>query len=148
MTQTMRQPTPTQAEEAPLPIVRRCYRIEQHVVGSPILTLDLYVHEPGRQVNGFCRITQATNPPLNLFIQLKGGFRVISYQGLKLTIVETTGNEDHLPRLPNFKLLLVLSDDWKTGTAEYEYNSNPADPHSRWQTIRDVEANAIPCAVG
>jgi hypothetical protein len=148
MTQTMRPSTQTKPEEELLLIIPRCYRVvPPNMIGSPVLTLQFSVNSQSKHLSGFGHITQATNAPLNLSTQLSGDFKEISYQNLHLFIVEAIGYQPSslLPSLPNFKLLMVLSDDWKTGTAEYEYNANPADPHSVWHVVRDVEATSIQC---
>jgi hypothetical protein len=148
MTQTMRPSTPTKPEEEALLVIPKCYRVVQTgMIGSPVLTLQFSVNPLSKRLSGFGRITQTTNPPLHLDTQVSGDYKEIHFQNLNLIVVEAIGfAPSPMPALhPNFKLLMVLSEDWKTGTAEYEYNVTPADPHSVWHVIRDVEATSIPC---
>ncbi len=147
MTQVMRPPEQVRQE---LVLFRTCYRIEHKgLFGAPVLNLQLLVDTQSKHVNGFGRITQAVNPPLEFTTQLSGVFRELSVQNFHLTIVTASGHPlvpspvGIIP--PNFQLLMALSDDWKSGTAEYEYKINPEDPHGHWQIVRDVEVISISC---
>jgi hypothetical protein len=153
MTQTMRQPAQVRQE---LALFRACYRLEHKgIAGAPVLSLQLLVDSQSKHVSGFCRITQAMNPPLELTTQLNGEFREISIQNLHLIIVTASGHSPvHMPPVggvgpvipPDLQLLMALNDDWKSGTAEYEYRINPEDPH--WQIVRDAEVISTPCDAG
>jgi hypothetical protein len=147
MTQTVSQPEQVRQE---LALFRACYRVEHKgTVGAPVLTLHLLVDTQSKHVSGFGRITQATFPPLTLQTQLNGEFRKISMSNLDLIIVTANGHSSVAgpgPIVPpNFELLMALSSDWKTGTAEYKYRIDPQDPHSHWYIIQDAEAISIPC---
>lgn len=44
---------------------------------------------------------------------------------------------------PNFELRMVLSEDWKSGTANYKYQ----DSHQVWHEVKDAPVNLVPAAV-
>jgi len=117
-------------------------------MGAPELSLQLLVDPQSKHMTGFGHITQPVHPPLEFTTQLEGEFRELSVQNLHLIIVTSSGYSPAPAgiTLPNLQLLMALSDDWKSGTAEYEYKTHPEDSH--WQIIRDVEVISIPCETG
>ena len=121
MTQMLRQPEQVRQE---LELFRTCYRIEHKgIMGAPVLSLQFLIDPRSKHVTGFGRITQPVHPPLEFITRLNGEFRELSVQNLHLIIVTASGYSPApvgsiSPNLHNLQLLMALSDDWKSGTAE------------------------------
>ena len=121
------------------------YRITTSLVGAPTLNLNLMVNTPKETVHGLGKITQSTNPPLDITTKLDGHFTYMTVMPDNTHILVTAIGYPviHWPShggpgpviLPNFKLWMVLSKDWKSGTANYKYT----DSEGNWQSINEVE---------
>lgn len=97
------------------------YRCGSGMAGAQTLTLDLVVSTPFGQgqsttVSGVGRITQATNPPLNLVTFIKGVVHMLNGPtAVAMTGTSITGEQ-------NFQGVLLLPHGWgKPGSATYIY---------------------------
>ena len=106
------------------------------------------VNTPQELVNGIGHITQATNPPLNLNTQLQGTYTYMATMSSVNILVVLTGYPvANLPPnggvgpvlMPNVQLRMVLSQDWKTGTANYKY----VDNSGQWKEMDNVPVKLL-----
>ena len=124
------------------------YEIGTGLPGAPLFTLHLVVNTPARTVNGAGLITQTTNPPLNEATVLHGDFTHITVMPKNTHILVTATG--HAPirwpahggigpvLLPNVHLRMLLANDWKTGTANYEFIVN-----GKSHDVNDAPVKAI-----
>jgi hypothetical protein len=127
-----------------------CYQIGNDMPGAPLFTVHLIVSTPNEAVNGMGEVTQTTNPPLDLSTKLTGNFTYMTVMPQNTHILVTlTGypNVHWSPSwgigpvlLPNTTLQMVLTDDWKSGTANFTYTDENGS-----QTITNVPVKSIPC---
>lgn len=141
MTQAAEQPVEVNHDGA---LFLACYRVADGGVGGLVLTLHLTVDTSTKRITGFGYVTQTTNPPLRLPTELRGRYSELALQGHRLIIVTATGYPHDSTGfiLPNLQLSMAL-EDWKSGTAEYEYRINVQDP--QWQVLKDIPAISISC---
>ncbi len=115
------------------------YRIGTSQPGAPTLLLNLLVYTPERSVRGTSSITQATNPPLDLHSDVWGQYTYLTVMSPTTTkiLITAQGNQGGpgSNSIITFKLHLVVDDDWKQGTANYQYYNG----HS-WVTVSNVPA--------
>ena len=103
------------------------YEIGGNMPGAPLFKVNLVVFTPARTVNGAGHITQATNPPLDVQTSLFGQYTYMTVMPNNSHILVTAlGHPTTLGpgtpvSPPNVQLRMVLSSDWKSGTANYEY---------------------------
>ncbi|TVT80753.1 DUF1842 domain-containing protein [Pseudomonas sp. H3(2019)] len=102
-----------------------CYRIGTQQPGAQSLALNLLVFTPEQTVNGTAAITQATNPPLDVHSDVWGEYTYMTVMkpGVSKILITVQGNQGgpSSNSMVNFKLHLVVGDDWKAGVANYEY---------------------------
>ena len=90
------------------------------VPGAPMLQIDAVVVTPTQTVCGIARLTQATNPPLDVQINISGSFIDVTEKNTT-HFVNLTTTPTQLVGTPYLQLALVLGTDWKTGTASCRY---------------------------
>ncbi|NBF06097.1 DUF1842 domain-containing protein [Pseudomonas sp. Fl5BN2] len=116
------------------------YRIGTSQPGAPALILNLLVYSPEHSVRGTSSITQAVNPPLDLHSDVWGQYTymtVMSPTSSKI-LITAQGNQGGpgSNSIINFKLHLVVGDNWKEGIANYQYFNG----HS-WVSVNQVPAH-------
>jgi hypothetical protein len=113
-----------------------CYEIGGNVPGAPLFRVNLVVFTPAKTVNGAGHIIQATNPPLDVQTILVGQYTYMTVMPNNSSILVTAiGHPAVLgpgtPVLqPNVQLRMILSADWKSGTANYEYEGSNHQLHT------------------
>jgi len=116
------------------------YRIGTSQPGAPTLILNLLVYTPEHSVRGTSSITQAVNPPLDLHSDVWGQYTYLTVMppSASKILITAQGNQGGpgSNSVINFKLHLVVSDDWKEGVANYQYYNG----HS-WVTVNQVPAH-------
>ncbi|HEX8173530.1 MAG TPA: DUF1842 domain-containing protein [Pyrinomonadaceae bacterium] len=123
------------------------YRIGNSMPGAPSFTVNLVVSAPNKTVNGAGEITQAVNPPLNVPTHLSGEYTYMTVMPNNSNILVTLRGMGPInPIQPlvanNTRMWLILSKDWKSGTANYEYRYGKDS--STWQTVEGVPVTLIP----
>lgn len=120
------------------------YVIGTQQPGAPRFTVHLLVNAPTETVTGQGEITQAVNPPLNLQTRLQGSYTYMTVMPSNTHILVTAtgypiidwpehgGIGPVIP--PNVDLRMVLTDDWRTGTANYRY----MDAQGNWNSVNNV----------
>jgi hypothetical protein len=124
------------------------YTLGTGLPGAPTFRLSLLVNTPDKMVNGWGRITQAVNPPLDIRTQVNGTYTYMATMKEVHILVVATGYPaaDWPPHAgtgpvlqPNLHLRLVLAKDWASGTAFYQYR-DAGDP---WVEVNDVPVKLI-----
>ncbi|HEX2572596.1 MAG TPA: DUF1842 domain-containing protein [Polyangia bacterium] len=120
------------------------YNIGTGMMGAPDFQVVLTVNTVDKEVNGMGRITQAVNPPVDVRTRIDGRyFEPIQVRDVPMIQVSLTGYPVlHAPSvgrigivlLPNVYLSMMLSADWKSGTASYRYHG--AD--EQWHEVSGV----------
>lgn len=128
-----------------------CYNIGTPMAGAKTFRVSLLVYTPGKTLSGYGVITQPVNPPLRIESKLYGDFTYMTVMPSKTHILVTaTGYPDiHWPPhggvgpvlLPIVHLRMVLTEDWKSGTANYKY----LDAKGEWQEINDAPVTIVNC---
>lgn len=123
------------------------YRIGNSMPGAPLFTVHLVVSAPNKIVNGAGEITQAINPPLGVPTNLSGEYTYMTVMPDNSKILVTlrgTGPINPIEPLEatNTRVWLVLSTDWKSGTANYQYRYGKDS--NDWQSVEGVPVTLIP----
>lgn len=134
----------SQAAEANQSLFFVKYDIRKALIGAPDFQISLTVNTPSRTVNGSGRITQTTNPPLDLNTDLHGtySYMTVMPDRSSILVVATGYPSIHWPPHggvgpiipPNVHLRMVLDDNWSSGTASYRY----LDAQGQWVDVDDV----------
>lgn len=116
------------------------YVIGTGAAGAQRQELDLLIYTPGQSVRGTTQITQATNPPLNLHVDVWGTYSYLTVLPPSQSKILVTLQGNHGGPTANspviFKERLVLNVDWLTGVATYEYQVSPQE----WISVGQVPA--------
>jgi hypothetical protein len=117
--------------------------------GAPVLKVNFSVYTPGETVSGIGHITQATNPPLDIASNLNGQYTYMCVMPHNCHILITATGYPIIkwpqgagigPVIPiNLDLRMVVSEDWKTGTANYKY----LDSTGKWNEITNAPVKVI-----
>lgn len=102
-------------------------QIGANMPGAPSFRMHLLLNE--NLATGVGRITQATNPPLNINTQLAGRTSIIVFGGNATQTIQLTGHELLMPISPapiNVRNcdIALQGIEGKHGTASYEYLNN------------------------
>lgn len=128
-----------------------CYEIGGDMPGAPLFKVNLGVYTPAETVSGIGNITQATNPPLDIGTRLHGQYTYMCVMPKTCHILITAtgypiikwpqggGIGPVIP--PNVDLRMVVTEDWKSGTANYKY----VDDKGNWHEITDAPIKLVPC---
>ncbi|MGL5814149.1 DUF1842 domain-containing protein [Aeromonas sp.] len=129
------------------------FDIGKAIPGAPLLRLNLSVYTPGETLSGVAHLTQATNPPLDQASDVKGQYTYMCVMPKQCHVLVTAQGYPIIkwPQhagigpviLPNFELRMVLSEDWKSGTANYKYQDN----QQKWHEVKDAPVTLVPAAV-
>lgn len=117
--------------------------VSNHLLGAPVLTLDLLVDTVKKKVSGIASLFQSTYPPLNFRARVWG-----EYSETKL--IETTESHiiltlDGSPSGPlsqiaqTFHLKGILGADWVSGFVDYRYNEQGA-----WHVVKHAAVSQAP----
>lgn len=124
------------------------YEIGGNMPGAPLFSLSLGVNTPEKAVSGVGDITQAENPPLDIKTSLTGDYTYMcTMDSCSILVVATGFPMVKWPAhggigpvlLPNVHLRMVLSEDWKTGTANYSYQNSEGE----WDEINNATVELI-----
>ena len=119
------------------------------IIGNPMpgaqtLHVDAVVVTPSHTVNGAARLTQATNPPLDVHFDIHGPYIDVAERGAThFTLLSTSPAGP--PGAPYLLLAMVLNADWKSGTASYRYVCGSASGHQDNVPVK-IEAMAATTA--
>lgn len=106
------------------------FQIGGDMPGAPTLSLNLGVDTPHESVSGIAELTQAVNPPLDIKSKIMGDFTYMcTMQNCHILVVCTGYPNVKWPAhggvgpvlMPNLHIRMVLTEDWKSGTANYSY---------------------------
>lgn len=124
------------------------YLIGTGAAGAPVFRLSLLVNAPDKTVNGMGRISQATNPPLDVRSNVNGTYTYMAtMENVNILVVATGYPAVDWPAhsgvgpalLPNLHLRMVLAGDWASGTAYYKYQN----AGGAWIEVNDVSVKLI-----
>jgi hypothetical protein len=101
--------------------------------GAPILQIHGGVYPPGRKITGVAHLTQATNPPLDYEFEVTGSYIIAAFMGGSRNIVTLNSVNHGRVGEPSLEALLVINEDWKSGTGNFKYWIG-----STFNEIRDV----------
>lgn len=124
------------------------YRISPDVPvpGFPVFTVHLVVSTHNKTVNGAGEITQAVNPTLDVPTHLTGEYTYMRVGPDKKMLVTLRGTGPINPIEPleanNTRVWLVLSTDWQSGTANYDYRYGKDS--NEWQWVEGAPVTIIP----
>lgn len=107
------------------------YKIGEEKIGAIKFNISLFGDAPTRKLSGPGRIFQPVSPPFELFSQLRGEYSYMCTQeSCKILLVlDGFDTEGKL----NVKLRIILEDNWKTGTASYEFLRDV-----KWELVENV----------
>jgi len=119
-------------------------------VGEDLFHLQLAVSTPNKQIGGTGIISNGSiNPNFEIPTNLNGRFSVMTIMPntTHIQIVATGYPDFSYPvyggnkpvQTPNVELVMVLNEDWKTGTANYRYLNSAG----QWQEMEDIPVNII-----
>jgi hypothetical protein len=119
------------------------YQIGGNVPGAVTFNVHFAVSTPARTVHGAGELTQAINPPLDLPTALSGEYTFLTVMPDQSKILVTaTGQGQVNPIQPieatNVRLRLLLSKDWQSGVANYDYFSN-----GKWNSVDNAPVKFI-----
>ncbi len=117
--------------------------------GSPVFKAYFSVYVPAETLTGIGNIVQSSNQPHNIPTNLEGQFtyRSVTPNSYQILITATGKpivkwpNEGGIDTLAstNVDLEMVISNDWKTGTANYKYMNCAG----KWSEITNAPVKAI-----
>ena len=126
------------------------YEIGGNMPGAPLFKINFSVYTPGETVSGIGHIIQTTNPPIDIGTNLHGQYTYMCVMPKTCHILITAtgypiikwpqggGIGPVIP--PNTELRMVVSEDWKSGTANYKY----IDSKGNWNEITDAPVKMVP----
>lgn len=128
-----------------------CYNIGGDKPGAPLFKVSLAVFTPHKTVSGLGHISQATRPPLDIATKLQGEYTYMCVMPKVCHILVTATGYPVIhwphsggvgPVIPhNVELRMVLSEDWKSGTANYKY----IDSKGVWHEVTDAPVAFVEC---
>jgi predicted secreted protein len=126
-----------------------CYEIGGDKLGAPLFKVNLTVHTPTETINGLGQITQAIHPPLDVATKLDGNYTYMTVMPHNVHILVTATGYPIIQSSPqggispvispNVNLRMVLSEDWKLGTANYKYIDN----NGNWHTVENAPVKFV-----
>lgn len=96
------------------------YLITNHLMGG--VSLHVSLHVAGKQVTGFGRVSQATNPPVDVLSKLSGEWSYMCTMTSCNILVVLDGVNLH--GVENTKVRMSLADNWQSGAASFQYLNN------------------------
>jgi hypothetical protein len=111
--------------------------------------IDLSAKIPDDNLDGKANITITTTPPIKIESQLKADYKYVSimHEGRHVLITAkgypVGTNEDNTqlnkPADPVFHLRMIMSDNWKSGIANFDYKNSQGE----WIKITDATVQRI-----
>lgn len=111
--------------------------------------IDLSANIPGDNLNGEAKITIKSAPPIKIENRLKGDYKYVCIVPEACHILLTakgypigTSKKDFKlckPVEPIFHLRIILSHDWKSGVANYDYKNSQGE----WKKVTDATVQRI-----
>ena len=138
-----------QKEETKCGLFIVSYEIGGHIPGAPLFKINFSVYTPEKTVAGIGQITQATNPPVDIGTNLHGQYTYMCVMPKNCHILITAtgypttnwppygGVGPVIP--PNTELRIVVTEDWKSGTANYKY----VDSKGAWHEITNAPVKMV-----
>jgi hypothetical protein len=128
-----------------------CYEIGTGKPGAQLFSVNLGVYTPEETVSGSGLITQTTNPPLKISVHLVGQYTYMCVMPKNCHILVTL-NGYPIVKWPSLggagpvlqavvELRMVLTDDWKSGTATYSYVDASGNKHE----VKNVPVKQVTC---
>jgi hypothetical protein len=129
------------------------YTITSGAMGAPTFQLNLSVYTPKETVHGVGQITNTANPPLHITTKLDGSYTYMTVMPNNTHILVTALGypidspvQGGVPTAirANAELRMVLTEDWKSGTATYKYVDDQGNTHSiNDAKVQSVDANTL-----
>ena len=116
--------------------------------GAVTFDVHLVISTPTKKVNGAGTLTQSTNPPLDLATFLTGEYTFMTVmppdQSKILVTAKGVGAVSPIEPLEahNVNLRMVLSTDWKSGVANYDYLRD-----GKWNSVDNAPVKFITAAI-
>jgi hypothetical protein len=117
--------------------------------GMPVFRANFSVYIPGEALTGVGNIIQSSIPPTNIPTNLDGQFTYMSVMpncyhivitAIGKAIIKWPHGEGIGQAIPtNVDLKMVISEDWKTGTANYKYMNNAG----KWSEVSNAPVKAL-----
>jgi hypothetical protein len=119
------------------------YRIGGNKPGAVAFDVHLAVSTPTKTVHGAGLITQAVNPPHHQPTALNGEYTFMTVMPNKthiLVVAKGYGPVSPTQEIEttNVRLRMVLSKDWQSGTANFDYLWN-----GKWNTVDNASVTII-----
>jgi hypothetical protein len=125
------------------------YLISDENPGGPVFKVELIVYTPKERVVGFGSITQPLAGLQTIDTEMKGNYTfmkvstdssyiIIAVHGYPPVMGPSISLGNNI-QLPNCDLRMIVSDDWKSGTANYKY----LDSEGIWHDIKDIPVNLV-----
>lgn len=112
--------------------------------GAPLFKINFSIYTPGEIVSGIGHITQAINPPLDIGTTLSGQYTYMCVMPKNCHILITATGHQIIkgpPVIPtNVELRMIVTEDWKSGTANYKY----FDKEGNWHEITNAPVKSVP----
>ncbi|KPA90213.1 MULTISPECIES: DUF1842 domain-containing protein [Pseudomonas] len=128
--------------QQPVGLFPLAYRIGTGLAGAPGVNLNLLAFSPEQRLTGTAAVTQATNPPLNLDVDVWGEYSYLTVMqpGVSKILLSVQGNHggQGSNSIISFKAHLVVGSDWKEGVANYTYFDG-----QRWVEASNVPAHLV-----
>ncbi|MCJ8292053.1 MAG: DUF1842 domain-containing protein [Crocinitomicaceae bacterium] len=108
-------------------IFKASYLISNHLSGGVSFTVNLMIDSQTGEIVGTGHVFQAISPPLNVLTCLQGDYSYMcTMESCHILVVAEGFRINPLITLPpsgipNTKLRMSLNDDWKSGTAVFQY---------------------------
>lgn len=128
-----------------------CYEVGKAMPGAPHLTLQMLVNAPEKAVSGYSMVGWAVNPPVAMKSKLTGDFTYMTVmpKNTHILVVLTGYPIVKWPPhggigpvlLPTLHVRMVLSEDWKTGTANFSF----VDNDGKWHENENVPVKMTEC---
>ena len=125
-----------------------CYLITTPGLGGPTFNLNLVANTPDNTVHGFGQISAPVSPPVNITTKFHGEYFAFRLFNDTSILVLATGYPiiKWSPILgigpvipPNMELKMMLTGDWKSGTANYKYTDNSGN----WREVKEAKVELI-----
>jgi hypothetical protein len=120
--------------------------VNNHLLGAPVLTLDLLVDTVNKKVSGVASIYQSTYPPLNFRARVWGSYSeaklIPEAESHILLSLDGSPSGPYSQIAQTFDLRGILGADWASGFADYKYFDQ-----DHWTTVRHAAVTQAPVIV-
>jgi hypothetical protein len=118
------------------------YQIGGNMPGAQRFIVHFLVYTPDKTITGAGEITQAVNPPTNISTQFDEGhytYMCVMPKNCHILINAKGHVPNEISSNINVVLTMVVTEDWKSGTANYKYR----DSKGHWVEVTDAPATVI-----